>query len=58
MAAWLAPPPIQLPAMVESPLQIASKSLPPTVSGEKIATISMAIGPPITIPKVPVKKHD
>ena len=41
--------------MVASPLQIASKSFPPTVSGEKIDTKRMAIGPPITIPNVPVK---
>ena len=55
MAVWFAPPPIQLPASVERPLQTASKSAPPTVSGEKIEINKIAIGPPIIIPTVPVK---
>ena len=55
MAVWLAPPPIQLPARVESPLHTASKSAPPTVSGETIEIKSIAIGPPMIIPTVPVK---
>ncbi len=41
--------------IVESPLQIASGPLPPTVSGEKIEMIKMAKGPPIIIPALPVK---
>ena len=55
MAVWLAPPPIQLPAKVESPRQTASKPSAPTVSGEKIAMNKMAKGPPIIMPRVPVK---
>ena len=55
MAVWFAPPPIQLPAKVESPLQTASKSAPPTVSGEKIEINKIAKGPPIITPTVPVK---
>ena len=55
MAVWLAPPPIQLPARVASPLHAASKSKPPTVSGEKRAVMRIAIGPPIIMPTVAVK---
>ena len=44
MAVWFAPPPIQLPANVESPLQTASKSVPPTVSGEKMEIPKIGIG--------------
>ena len=55
MAVWLAPPPIQLPAKVESPLQTASGPTPPTVSGETKEINKMAIGPPIIMPNVPVK---
>ena len=46
----MAPPPIQLPASVARPLQTASKPAPPTVSGEKVEIIKIAIGPPIIIP--------
>ena len=55
MAAWFAPPPIQLPATVVSPRQTASGPTPPTTSGAKTETIRMANGPPIMIPTVPVK---
>ena len=55
MAAWFAPPPIQLPASVESPLHTASKSAPPTVSGENIEINKIAKGPPIIMPIVTVK---
>ena len=55
MAVWFAPPPIQLPAKVDNPLQTASKSAPPTVSGETREINKIAIGPPMIIPIVPVK---
>src|SRR5690606_5695792 len=55
MAIWLAPPPIQLPASVESPRQTASAPTPPTVSGEMVPTIKTAIGPPMITPTVPAK---
>jgi len=54
MAAWLAPPPIQLPAIVVNPRHTASKPAPPTVSGENIDTIRIAMGPPMMMPTVPV----
>ena len=57
MAVWFAPPPIQLPAKVDSPRQTASKPSAPTVSGEKIAINKIANGPPIIIPTVPVKNR-
>ena len=55
IAAWLAPPPIQLPASVERPLHIASGPAPLKSSGKKLDNINIAIGPPIIIPIVPVK---
>src|SRR5690554_6892825 len=55
IAVWLAPPPIQLPARVERPLQTASGPTPPTVSGDTMEINKIAMGPPITIPKVPVR---
>ena len=51
----MAPPPIQLPARVDNPLQTASGPAPPTVSGEIAEINKIAIGPPIIIPIVPVK---
>ena len=55
MAAWLAPPPIQLPATVVNPLQISSGPVPANQSGFKLETIINAMGPPIIIPTVAVK---
>ena len=55
MAAWLAPPPIQLPARVVIPRQMSLAADPAKVSGEIALTAIKAIGPPIIIPKVPVK---
>ena len=55
MAVWLAPPPIQLPAMVVSPRQTASGPWPPTTSGAKNDTSKMASGPPMMIPADPVR---
>ncbi len=57
IAAWLAPPPIQLPAIVVIPRQTASGPAPPIISGNTAETSSKAIGPPMTIPKVPVKNR-
>ena len=53
--AWFAPPPIQLPAKVVMPLQIASGPCPPTASGDIAAIVIKASGPPIITPTVPVK---
>ena len=38
-AAWLAPPPIQLPATVDSPLHIAPGESPPNTSGVNCPTM-------------------
>ena len=43
------------PRWWKGPAKLASKSLPPTVSGEKTDTIRIAMGPPIMMPTVPVK---
>ena len=54
IAVWLAPPPIQLPAIVVIPLANSSGFIK-TKFGNKFFTIIIAIGPPIIIPTVPVK---
>ena len=55
IAAWFAPPPIQLPATVVRPRHTASGPAPPTISGAKTDTTIIARGPPMIIPAVPVK---
>src|SRR5690606_27611466 len=55
IAAWFAPPPIQLPATVVMPRQTASGPAPSNTSGNSRLTISNAIGPPMTTPRVPVR---
>src|SRR5690606_24797809 len=50
----LAPPPIQLPAIVENPLHISS-SPKFKISGKAEAVRKYATGPPIITPKVPAK---
>ena len=54
MAAWLAPPPIQLPATVANPRQMASGPTPPTVSGLMKENTRIANGPPSTMLTVAV----
>ena len=51
----LAPPPIQDPATVASPLQTASGPCPPTVSGLMNEKMKTAKGPPRMMLIVPVK---
>ena len=51
----MAPPPIQLPAKVDSPLHIVSGPAPLNNSGKNMDKIKIDIGPPIIIPNVPVK---
>ncbi len=51
IAAWLAPPPIQLPATAVKPRHAS----PSTVSGLMKLQITIASGPPISTPSVPVK---
>ena len=55
IAAWLAPPPIQLPATVVNPRQTCSTPALLIIEGEINETTIMEIGPPKIIPKVPVK---
>jgi hypothetical protein len=50
----IAPPPIQLPAIVDRPFQTSSP-LDNATSGKKLPTIYNANGPPIIIPTVPAK---
>ena len=49
IAAWLAPPPIQVPATVLNPLQTSSAPSPPTISGANNEIKKTAAGPPSII---------
>ncbi|CAI8254995.1 MAG: Uncharacterised protein [Bacteroidetes bacterium MED-G17] len=51
----MAPPPIQLPAKVLNPRQSARSPVVSTVCGKRMEKIPIAKGPPMIIPKVPVK---
>ena len=54
IAAWFAPPPIQLPAIVVIPYANNDKSIS-TIEGKKYFTTKIEIGPPNNIPRVPEK---
>ena len=55
MAVWFAPPPIQLPATVAKPLQISLSGLLASSIWVYGPMTNIANGPPMTIPRVPVR---